>query len=186
MKQFFIYVLATIAGIWITILISILGSFLMLIMMIAAGSGSSSPEISKHSILHINLDGSIEERAQGKSLIDELQGIQNNSIPLNDLIKSIRHAATDSKIDGIYLECNGGSAGTATLAYVVQGIGEMDCCLRRRLLSGQLLSCFGCRLVMAQPNRKHRHPRTWRKHALLQGIARQTRSRSPSDKSRHL
>ena len=82
----------------------------MLIMMIAAGSGSSSPEISKHSILHINLDGSIEERAQGKSLIDELQGIQNNSIPLNDLIKSIRHAATDSKIDGIYLECNGGSA----------------------------------------------------------------------------
>lgn len=124
MKQFFIYVLATIAGIWITILISILGSFLMLIMMIAAGSGSSSPEISKHSILHINLDGSIEERAQGKSLIDELQGIQNNSIPLNDLIKSIRHAATDSKIDGIYLECNGGSAGTATLAYVAEELAK--------------------------------------------------------------
>lgn len=96
----------------------------MLIMMIAAGSGSSSPEISKHSILHINLDGSIEERAQGKSLIDELQGIQNNSIPLNDLIKSIRHAATDSKIDGIYLECNGGSAGTATLAYVAEELAK--------------------------------------------------------------
>ena len=48
MKQFFTYVLATIAGIWITAIIAIIGSILMAIIMMAAGMSSSTPSISSH------------------------------------------------------------------------------------------------------------------------------------------
>ena len=124
MKQFLIYVLATIAGIFVTMFLCMAGSFLMLIMMVALSGGSSTPSIEKHSILHIDLSGEIPERKEALSLLDEIQGFENKSIPLNDLIASINHAATDSKIDGIYLECNGGGGGQATMTYIVEALNK--------------------------------------------------------------
>ena len=124
MKQFLIYVLATIAGIFVTMFLCMAGSFLMLIMMVALSGGSSTPSIEKHSILHIDLSGEITERKEALSLLDEIQGFENKSIPLNDLIASINHAATDSKIDGIYLECNGGGGGQATMTYIVEALNK--------------------------------------------------------------
>ena len=118
MKQFFTYVLATIAGLWITIIIMTIGSVLMTIVMLAASVASPTANIQKHSILHINLDGPIEERAQGRSFLDEIQGMSTHTMPLNDLIKAIEHASTDPKIEGIYLDCKGGAGGSATMAYI--------------------------------------------------------------------
>ena len=110
MKQFFTYVLATIVGIIVTSVIATIGMFLMSVMMLFAGMTTPTPKISSHSILHIALDGPVEERVQGRSLFDELQGMSDNAIALNDLIRSIDHAATDPKIEGIYLDCQGGGS----------------------------------------------------------------------------
>lgn len=122
MKQFLISVLATIVGVFITFMIATVGMFLMSIMMLVAGMGSPAPKIQSHSILHIALDGPIEERLQGKSFMDEIQGIGTDAMALNDIIKSIDNAATDSKIEGIYLDCRGGSGGAATMAYIRSSI----------------------------------------------------------------
>lgn len=124
MKQFFIYVLATIAGLFITMFLCMAGSFLMLIMMVALSGNSSTPTIQKHSILHLDLSGNITERMGSRSLIDELQGIENKALPLNDIITAIDHAATDPKIDGIYLECNGGEGGQATMTYIIESLNK--------------------------------------------------------------
>ncbi|MBQ9072861.1 MAG: hypothetical protein IJY30_00120 [Muribaculaceae bacterium] len=73
MKQFLLYVLATIAGLWLTIILSVVGSFLMLIVMIAGSAGGNTSVINEKSVLYVNLEGVIEERAVAKSLIEELQ-----------------------------------------------------------------------------------------------------------------
>lgn len=124
MKQFIISVLDTIAGLFITMFLCMAGSFLMLIMMVALSGSSSTPTIKKHSILHLDLSGDITERREGRSLIDELQGIENKSLPLNDIIEAVDNAATDPKIEGIYLECNGGSGGQATLTYIIESLNK--------------------------------------------------------------
>lgn len=118
MKQFLIYVLATIVGIFITMMVATVGMFLMSLMMMFAGMASPAPKVPSHSILHISLDGPVEERVQGRSLMDEIQGMGDNAIALNDIIKSIDNAASDSKIEGIYLDCMGGGGGAATMAYL--------------------------------------------------------------------
>lgn len=122
MKQFFTYVLATIVGIIVTSVIATIGMFLMSVMMLFAGMATPTPKISSHSILHVALDGPVEERVQGRSLFDELQGMSDNAIALNDLIRSIDHAATDPKIEGIYLDCQGGGSGAATTAYIREAL----------------------------------------------------------------
>ena len=122
MKQFFTYVLATIAGLWITIIIMTVGSILMTIVMLAASMATPTVKIDKKSVLHVCLDGPIEERAQGRSILEELQGISTNTLPLNDLVKAIDHAATDDKIEGIYLDCKGGSGGAASMAYIRESL----------------------------------------------------------------
>ncbi len=124
MKQFLIYVLATVAGLFVTMFLCMAGSFLMLIMMVALSGSSSAPAVQKHSILHLDLSGYITERMEGRSLIDELQGIENKSLPLNDIIAAIDHASTESKIDGIYLECNGGEGGQATMTYIIESLNK--------------------------------------------------------------
>ena len=124
MKQFFTYVLATIAGIWITAIIAIIGSILMAIIMMAAGMSSSTPSISSHSILHINLDGVIEERLEGRSIMDRLYGVGEDQLSLKDIVKSIHHAKDDSKIDGIFIDCKGGTGGSATIAYIREALTD--------------------------------------------------------------
>lgn len=124
MKQFFLYVLATIVGLWVTFIVATVGSLLMMILMIVAGASSSAPKIQSHSILHINLEGQIEERVQGESLLDQLQGIGEKSLPLNDLVRAIDNAASDSKIEGIFLDCQGGAGGAATMAYIRESLAK--------------------------------------------------------------
>lgn len=125
MKQFFLYVLATIVGIMITCILSVVGSILMFIVMIAmAAAGPQAPAVQKHSILHICLDGPIVERQQGQTFIEQVQGIENKQIPLNDLVASIRHAATDPKIEGIFIDAQGAGGGVASIAYVVEELNR--------------------------------------------------------------
>lgn len=122
MKQFFLYVLATIVGIWVTIMIAVIGGFLMAIMMLVSGMSQSTPKIAKDSVLHLELNGEIEERAQGMSIMDQLYGLETNKLSLNDIIKSIDNAASDSKIEGIFLDCQGGGGGSATMAYIRESL----------------------------------------------------------------
>lgn len=124
MKQFFTYVGATIVGLWITIILATIGSFLMLILMLAVGSVEPTPTIKKHSVLHITLDGEVVERTEGQSLRDVIYGISEAKVSLSDVVNSLRHAATDPKIDGVFIDCRNATGGAASMAAIREAVEE--------------------------------------------------------------
>ena len=103
MKSFFKYVLATIVGfVIINILVFVL--FFGFIGALAT-MGDKTVEIKDNSILEITLANSIPDRTSTNPF-DNLDFMSMKSTPslgLNNILKSIRHAASDPKIKGIYL-----------------------------------------------------------------------------------
>lgn len=121
LKRFFISLLGTIAGIWISI-----GLFFFIGILIAVIAGSATDsdyiDIDKHSILHIKLEGEINERPAEISLVDEVYGNTMPQLALNNITAAIRAAADDSRIDGIYIDCRGTLAGITTRLDILQAL----------------------------------------------------------------
>lgn len=111
LKRFFVSLLGTVAGIWISFVLIIFGG--LLLVGIAAGS-ESSEGIRDHSILYLDLNGAIEERAPEASFADVLQGNVSTGPILRDIIKALDKAADDDRIEGLVLNCRGASMGFAT------------------------------------------------------------------------
>jgi protease-4 len=104
MKQFFKFLFASILG----TLLSIVLLFLILIGIAAgfAGSKDTETEIKAKSVLKLSLDYYIPERTSDDPFknFDFVSMEGSNDIGLNDILKSIRHAATDDNIKGIYID----------------------------------------------------------------------------------
>ena len=111
LKRFFISLLGTVAGIWISFLLIIFGG--LLLVGIAAGSESDTG-IKDHSILYFDLSSAIEERSPETSFSDVLRGNVSDGPILRDLIESLKKAQTDDRIEGVVLDCRGASMGFAT------------------------------------------------------------------------
>lgn len=104
MKQFFKYVLATIVGM---VCVGFF-AFIMFIGMIGSmvAADSAKPAVSDGTVLRINLSGELAERS-AENPFAELAG--NNLLQqqgLDDLLKAIRVAKENDKINGIYLDCS--------------------------------------------------------------------------------
>ena len=107
MKQFFKMVLATICGIAIFLMITAFFLVISLVGMIA--SDSASTKVKDNSVFVIKLNGTISERAESGTPLDDILGMNDMSaMGLDDLIASIRKAKNNEDIKGIYLE--GGAA----------------------------------------------------------------------------
>ena len=103
------------AGIWVSLFLITIG--VVIVVAIAGASAmtgdSKSAKISSHSYLEINLEGEITERPGELDPIAIIQGERTATIGLNEIVGAIDAAATDSKIDGIAIECGGSLAGLA-------------------------------------------------------------------------
>lgn len=114
MKNFFISFLGTLAGIWFSIiLLGVFSLLLLLVAVVSGGSASSSVSVSKHSVLYIDLNCNVTESKQPRNIMAELQGETVAAEPLNRLVAVIGKAADDDRIEGIFVDCNGASAGMA-------------------------------------------------------------------------
>jgi protease-4 len=105
MKQFFKFLFASMLG---TVL-SILVLFFIMVGVLAGLAGSSSDdkeEIKDNSVLRLSLDYSIPERTSDNPFTNfDFVSMEGSNDPgLNDILKSIHHAATDDKIKGIYID----------------------------------------------------------------------------------
>lgn len=103
MKSFFKYVLATVVGF-------VLINILMLILLFGfigalATMGDKNVEIKDNTVLEITLSNSISDRTSTNPFdnLDFMSMKSTQSPGLNTILKSIRHAAADPKIKGIYL-----------------------------------------------------------------------------------
>ena len=92
------------AAIWLSVMLL----FALSIVFIAGLVGSSlkSVEIVDHSILHIRLDGTISERRAPQDIPDLILNGQSNTT-FEDILRSLEYAATDTRIDGVYIDCSG-------------------------------------------------------------------------------
>lgn len=128
MRQFFKWVLATMVG-------TILAMFAMLfiVIMIVAGIASSfnddqPEEIKEGSVLVINLEDGITDRASENPLenFDFNSFSAQSKTGLNHLLEDLKKAAKDSKVKGIYLELSSLPAGMASVEEIRNAILEFN------------------------------------------------------------
>ena len=116
MRKFFIAFLGSMAALWITGILVVLGT---VVLVIAVSSSSVSEEYANmetkdHSVLHVSLDMSIvEHNSDRPSLTDILMDDIKTPLPLAKAIKAIEEAAKDDHIDGMLIEAKSGGFGTA-------------------------------------------------------------------------
>ncbi len=117
MKKFLLIVCGSFVGVWLALTIFVISTILFSFAVIGMSSSLGKQSVAKHSILHINLSGEIEERASSDDMdmMSMLQGQQVEKIGLNTLVSAIESAQSDENIDGIFINCEGVSAAPATL-----------------------------------------------------------------------
>ena len=103
MKQFIKFTLASMTG--IVLLTVIAGIFFMISLVGMIASGSASTKVEDNSVFVLKLNGTIEERSEGGSLLGLLLGQADmEEMGLDDILSSIRKAKEEEEIKGIYLE----------------------------------------------------------------------------------
>lgn len=113
MKDFFKYVLATVVGLIVVSLIIGIISVVTLIGM--ASMETTKVAISDNSVMVIQLNGTVEERAEENPFADLFGNAIESKMGLDDILTSIKYAKEDDKIKGIYLEAGSLSGATPAM-----------------------------------------------------------------------
>lgn len=115
MKSFFKYLLASILG----VIISMVLLFFIFAGIIGAmvSSADKAVEVKDNSVLYINLDKEIVDRASDSPFqgIDFTTFSPTSSLGLNKILKALENAKEDTKIKGIFMEFESVGAGAATV-----------------------------------------------------------------------
>lgn len=122
LKRFFISMLGTIAGLWIAITIFVIGGFA--IVAAAIGANSKSTDIKDKSILYLNLTGEITERIEQQNFIDFVRDFESHGQSLEQMLTSIRLAANDRKISGIFIDAKGSGMGVASRQELIEALEQ--------------------------------------------------------------
>lgn len=123
LKKFFISFLGSMAAIWLSTLLLSMGFVIFILALI--GSNLKSSAVKEHSILLLNIHGSITERHTDPSLKDIITQEYDATVPsLDDMVKSLSIAASDPKIDGVYIKCNGASMSYAACQELIEAIED--------------------------------------------------------------
>lgn len=120
LKRFFRDVLTSFVGTWIAIVLGgavIVILVLSLIGKLALSTGTPAPEVTKGSVLVLDLNGVIEETetAQTIDMNTLLSGRMEKPQTLLTLISALSDASTDKRIEALYIKCGMVSCSPATL-----------------------------------------------------------------------
>ncbi|RSK42288.1 signal peptide peptidase SppA [Hymenobacter perfusus] len=114
MRQFFKYVLASFTGL---VLFALIGVVLLVAIIAAAASSDKEVTVASNSVLELTLDKPIGER-EFTNPLSGFTGGQSSSIGLDELKATIRRAAKDGDIKGIFLNLELVQGGMASLEEV--------------------------------------------------------------------
>ena len=91
----------------------------------SVSSANVKRSLDKKSILTLDLSGAIDETNTAPDIYSILN---NQSLPtsLGDIVCAIKAAATDKKIEGIYINCNGATAGIATREAIRDALNDFS------------------------------------------------------------
>lgn len=116
LKNFFISMLGAIAGFWISLMLLVVVGLTAAVGSLASSlvnAESSKPTVENGSILQITFDSMIEEQQPVRGL-EEILNDTPSAQTLPNILRAIRVAKDDNRIEGIYIRCNGSTAGFAT------------------------------------------------------------------------
>ena len=117
MKQFLKYVLATVTGIvLLLIVVGILGA-ISLVGLAAKSAGST--QVEENSVYTLKLSGIMAERTASNPLA-ELTGQVSDNLGLDQLLTAIRKAKETENIKGIYIEAGAFSSDTPASAHAIR------------------------------------------------------------------
>lgn len=136
LKKFFISMLGTMAGIWISTALVIFGGLMLIGSALSSVSFDSAVAVDKHSILYFDLSGEVQERNVTPSFMQFIQSIEDNTISLEDMLLSLRSAAENDKVEGLYLNCSGAYIAPASRQELIQEINNFK-------LSGKWVVAYG-------------------------------------------
>ena len=117
MKQFLKYVLATVTGIvLVMVIMGVLGA-ISLVGMAAASAGNT--QVEENSVFTLSLSGQLDERAANNPL-SELTGQVSKNLGLDDILTAIKKAKDNEDIKGIYIEAGAFMADTPASAHAIR------------------------------------------------------------------
>lgn len=124
MKEFFKYVFATVIGIVIS---AVVLAFLMIMIVfgfIASIGDDKLVEVRSNSVLYLDLDQLVTERTPDNSLagVPIVGGGEERSIGFYDVIKALKTAEEDDKIEAVYVNVSSPRAGMATMLEIRNAI----------------------------------------------------------------
>ncbi len=128
LKKFFSGVLSSFVGAWLALSVFSISSVIMSFALLGAMSSemsTSSVGVQEKSILYLNLSGSYTERTNPDqalmALLNKDNGVQSS---LETIKKALAVASENNNIEGVFIECNGNSAGMATQKEIRDAIKE--------------------------------------------------------------
>lgn len=146
MKQFWNIVIGSFVGVWIALLLfSVLSFFMSFAFMgtLSMLGKSSVTEITDNSILKLDLGRTVDERASEDDFVSTLLNDSPAPTGLDEILHAIETAKQDSRISGIYIECNGISAGTASLYEIRKALADF------KKESGKFIYAYGDNMSQA-------------------------------------
>ncbi|MDE6321230.1 MAG: signal peptide peptidase SppA, partial [Muribaculaceae bacterium] len=126
LKRFFISFASCMAAIWLSALLAVV-LFLVFIAALLAKYGETDAKLVDHTVLVVDLTGSIDERPGKPSITDLISsGEVEMTQGLNQIVAAIDQAADDPQIDGIYLKVGGSTAGIASRMAIVDALNRFN------------------------------------------------------------
>jgi protease-4 len=123
MREFFKYVLATFVGITVSFVVLFFIFFAFIAISFSSLEKDETVIVSNNSVLYLNLDQTISERTPKESFIDKFIGGDNEkTIGFYDLIKALKAAQNDDKIEAVFINVSSPNAGMATMLEVRNAI----------------------------------------------------------------
>ena len=128
LKRFLMNMLSSFVGAWLAMILVVTAVTILIFGAIGSMAVGSleAEQVTKHSVLKIDLSGVIEEieQAQQPDIQSLLAGSLMKPQSLNTIVESIREAARNKNIVAIYLDCGAVAASPATLNAIRQEIIE--------------------------------------------------------------
>ncbi len=119
LKRFFFNLLSSFVGAWIALTLFVLAVIISIIGFVGAAGAmvGQSAEVKKHSVLKLDLSGTIEETETNAELdyVSLIRGNVERPKTLRSLVEALAEAKVNKNIDALYIECNGVSASLATV-----------------------------------------------------------------------
>ncbi|WP_297677066.1 signal peptide peptidase SppA [uncultured Bacteroides sp.] len=133
MKDFFKFTLATITGIIVSCVVLFFISILILFGMLS--SSESETQVSKNSVMMLDLRGTLSERSQDNPF-EILLNEDETTYGLDDILSSIRKAKENEDIKGIYLQSGSMSLGFASMEEIRKALVDFKA-------SGKFIVAYG-------------------------------------------